>query len=110
MSVLSFLKRNAMQPQGGLSATVAAAHAGPVAAIGSPDEYIDKVKRETSTQIASTSKGTPPSCSRAPSQLQKQSTTHVGGAGQVCLLLMTSRTWPCGQWLLLGSQKRSTQG
>ena len=33
-----------MQPQGGLSATLAAAHAGPVAAIGSPDEYIDKVK------------------------------------------------------------------
>ena len=46
MSVLSFLKRNAMQPQGGLSATVAAAHAGPAAAIGSPDEYIDKVKRD----------------------------------------------------------------
>ena len=45
MSVLSFLKRNAMQPQGGLSATVAAAHAGPVAAIGSPDEHIDKIKR-----------------------------------------------------------------
>ena len=46
MSVLSFLKRNAMQPQGGLSATVAAAHASPVAAIGSSDEYIDKVKRD----------------------------------------------------------------
>ena len=45
MSVLSYLKRNAMQPQGGLSATVAAAHAGPVAATGSPDEYIDKIKR-----------------------------------------------------------------
>ena len=46
MSVLSFLKRNAMQPQGGLSATLAAAHAGPVAAIGSPDERIDKIKRD----------------------------------------------------------------